>query len=204
MKNFVITVFAILFCNVLMAQEVKLTLNNGDVVEGTTTSPFMFDNFNEIRVKVATTDEKKDYTSLDVESVKYRGKNEKDWVTFIPLLAQKSMPSIWNKSPKPYNKPVFMQPLYDGKKVSAYKHFISTQTNTKNLQINGVGCVYYFKVKGEDVARAYWMSSAMGVKAMLKVVFKDFPEMKPIINELDVDKFYEDPLIIIRKFDETK
>lgn len=48
------------------------------------------------------------------------------------------------------------------------------------------------------------MSSAIGVKAMLKIVFKDFPEMKPIIEELDTDKFYEDPTMLIKKFDEAK
>lgn len=204
MKNSIIMLFAIFFCNVLMAQEVKLTLNNDDVVEGTTKSLFMFDSYNEIRVNIEKTKEKKDYASTDVKSVKYYSKSDKEWVTFVPLMAQKSMPSIWNKNPKPYSKPVFMQPLYEGKRVAAYKHFITTQTNTKTLQINGSGYVLYFKVKGENVARAFWMSSSIGAKALLKIVFKDFPEMKSIISDLDTDQFYKDPLMIIRKFDEAK
>lgn len=204
MKKTITTLLAVIFCNVLMAQEVKLTLNNGNVVEGTTNSQFMLDGNNEIRVSVTKTGEKQDYNSTDVKSVEYYSKNDKEWLTFIPLAAQKSLPSIWNKNPKPYKNPVFMLPLYNGKRASAYKHIISTQTNTKALQINGSGCVYYFKVKGEDVARAFWMSSAVGVKAMLKIVFKDFPEMKHVISELDTDQFYKDPAMLIKKFDEAK
>lgn len=204
MKNLVITLFAILFCNSLMAQEIKLTLNNGSVVNGTTKSLFMYDNSSAISIKDAKTGEKKDYNSSEIKNVSYYDEKGKEWVTFVPLVAQKSMPSIWNKNPKPYKEPVFMLPLYEGKRVSAYKHIISTQTNTKKQQITGSGCIFYFKVKGEDVAKAFWMSSAIGAKAMLKLVFKDYPEMKSIISELDTDKFYEDPVMIIKKFDETK
>ena len=204
MKNLIVTLFALFLCTALQAQEIKLTLTNGNVVSGTTKSMFMFDNGSEISVKDAATGEKKDYTSADIKSVKYYNEKDKEWITFVPLMAQKGMPSIWNKNPKPYKEPVFMIPMYEGKRASAYKHIISTQTNTKNRQINGSGCIYYFKVKGEDVARAYWMSAAIGAKAMLKIVFKDFPEMKDVISGLDTDKFYEDPIMLIKKFDEAK
>ena len=204
MRKIFTLLFTLMFAYTMQAQEIKLTLNNGNVVSGTTKSLFMYDNSYEITVKDSKTEEKKDYSSADVKSVKYFNEKEKKWITFVPLMAQKCMPSIWNKSPKPYKNPVFMSPLYEGKRVSAYMHMISTQTNTKKLQISGSGCIYYFLVKGENVAKAFWMSSAIGVKAMLKIVFKDYPEMKPIIKELDTDKFYEDPLMIIREFDEAK
>ena len=204
MKNFVLILVTLLFCTPSLAQDIKLTLNDGNVVSGSTSSLFMFDGNSEIRVKDAKSGEKKDFCSADVKEVKYYNKVGKEWLTFIPLVAQKSLPSVWVKNPKPFKNPVFMLPLYTGKRVSAYKHFISTQTNTKKAQINGSGYVLYFLVKGESTARAYWMTSAIGAKAMLKIVFKDYPEMKSVVSELDTDKFYEDPLMIIRKFDALK
>lgn len=41
-------------------------------------------------------------------------------------------------------------------------------------------------------------------EGMLKIVFKDFPEMKTVISELDTDQFYKDPAMLIKKFDEAK
>ena len=204
MKKILTILFALLFAFTMQAQNIKLTLNNGQTVSGNTKSLFMYDNGSEIRVKDKKNGEHKDYKSSEIKEVKYFDEKGKEWITFVPLMAQKTMPSVWVKSPKPYKEPVFTIPLYEGKRATAYMHPITTQTNTKNLQITGGGCIYYFKVKGEDVARAFWMSSAIGVKAMLKIVFKDFPEMKPIIKELDTDKFYEDPTMLIKKFDEAK
>lgn len=204
MKNFLTALLALLFCNTLMAQDVKLTLNDGNVVSGSTNSLFMFDGNSEIRLKDTKSGAKQDFGAAQLKEVKYYNKHDNEWLTFVPLVAQKSLPSVWNKNPKPFKEPVFMMPIYTGKRVSAYKHFISTQTNTKKAQINGSGYVLYFMVKGESLARAFWMSSAIGAKAMLKIVFKDYPEMKSVVSDLDTDKFYEDPLMIIRKFDELK
>ena len=202
MKKLFFMLFAFLICGITHAQEIELTLNDGKVVNGTTKSSFMFDGFHEISVKDAKSGEKTDYNSTDVKSVKLYDSKTKEWNTFVPLMAQKSMPSIWNKNPKPYKNPIFMMPLYEGKHVSAYKHFISTQTNTKNAQIHGKGWILYFKVKDEDIAKAFCMNAFVGVKALLKIVFKDYPEMKETVKTLDTDEFCKDPVELIRKFDD--
>lgn len=108
---------------------------------------------------------------------------------------------MWNKNPKPYSDPVFLQVVYEGKNVTGYVHNISTQTNTKTLKLTGTGGMLYFKLKKEDVARAFWMSAAVGWRAELKLVFKDFPVMKPVIKELDSKSFYADPFALIKTFD---
>lgn len=94
-----------------------------------------------------------------------------------------------------------MQVVYEGKNVTGYVHNISTRTNTKTLQLTGTGGMLYFKLKKEDVARAFWMSAAVGWRAELKLVFKDFPVMKPVIKELDSKSFYADPFALIKTFD---
>jgi hypothetical protein len=45
------------------------------------------------------------------------------------------------------------------------------------------------------------MSAAVGWRAELKLVFKDFPVMKPVIKELDSKSFYADPFALIKTFD---
>jgi len=49
----------------------------------------------------------------------------------------------------------------------------------------GSGSTYYFKVHSEDTARAFWMSASVGWRAEMKLVFKDFPEMKDVVEEFD-------------------
>jgi hypothetical protein len=97
-------------------------------------------------------------------------------------MAQKSLPSVWNKNPKPYKTPIFLKPVYEGENVSAYIHYISTITNTKTLHLEGTNYVFYFKVKNEDVAKGYCMGSSIGAKMLLKIVFKPYPVMKELMK----------------------
>ena len=192
-----------LSCAVANAQEqVEVTLNDGSLVKGTTKTLFSLDNANQISVKVDGSGEKASYKSTEVKSLRLYDAKEKTWYKFESHKAQRTLPSVWVKNPKPYSEPVFLQVLYEGKHVSAYAHRISTQTNTKNLQLTGGGDMLYFKLKDEEVARAFWMSASVGWRLEMKLVFKDFPVMKPIIKDLDSKSFYDDPVSLIRKFDE--
>ena len=116
-------------------------------------------------------------------------------------MTQKSLPSVWNKNPKPYKTPIFLKPVYEGENVSAYIHYISTITNTKTLHLEGTNYVFYFKVKNEDVAKGYCMGSSIGAKMLLKIVFKPYPVMKETVSNLDTKEFYKDPISLIRTFD---
>ena len=51
MKKILTMLLALLFAFTMQAQNIKLTLNNGQTVSGNTKSLFMYDNGSEIRVK---------------------------------------------------------------------------------------------------------------------------------------------------------
>lgn len=201
MRKILFMLLACLFSVFAQAQtKVEVTLTGGKVVKGTTRTLFSVDDANSIKVKDAK-GEKKTYKSTEVKNLRVYDDKSHKWYTFEALKAQKALPNVWNKNPKPYSDPVFLQVVYEGKNVTGYVHNISTQTNTKTLQLTGTGGMLYFKLKKEDVARAFWMSAAVGWRAELKLVFKDFPVMKPVIKELDSKSFYADPFALIKTFD---
>lgn len=167
------------------SQKLYLLLDDGDVVV----------------TKDSNSKEKKEYKSTEIKSIKYYDSKSKKWIKFVPLMAQKSLPSVWNKNPKPYKTPIFLKPVYEGENVSAYIHYISTITNTKTLHLEGTNYVFYFKVKNEDVAKGYCMGSSIGAKMLLKIVFKPYPVMKETVSNLDTKEFYKDPISLIRTFD---
>lgn len=204
MKKLMLLILALMPCALGAAQmPIEVTLRGGEVVKGTSNGLFLFDHFHELRVKDEESGNKQDFTSEELTSVKLYDEDSKEWITAVPLKAQRSMPSLLFRNPKPYRNPVFMIPIYEGKRVSAYRHLISTMTVTKQYQIQGGSFMLYFLVKGEDVCRAYALNNSVGAKAVLKLVFKDFPEMAGEIENMDVDKFYEDPVDIIKRFDEV-
>lgn len=90
MKKILTMLFALLFAFTMQAQNIKLTLNNGQTVSGNTKSLFMYDNGSEIRVKDKKNGEHKDYKSSEIKEVKYFDEKGKEWITFVPLMAQKN------------------------------------------------------------------------------------------------------------------
>lgn len=203
MKKLMTLWLCLLLCGMAQAQNnVKITLNNGNVVEGVTKHLFMLDNADAILLKDTKAGEKSEYKSTEIKSVDYYDSDSKEWITFVPLTAQRTLPSVWNKNPKPYKTPVFLSPLYEGKHVSAYIHYITTATNTKTVHLQGTSYMYYFKVHSEDVAKSYCMGSMIGIKMLLKIVFKPYPVMKETINDLDTKAFAQDPVSLIKTFDE--
>lgn len=192
----------LLLCGMAQAQNnVKITLNNGKVVEGLTKHMFMLDNGDAILLKDTKDGEKSEYKSTEIKSVDYLESGSKEWVTFVPLAAQRTLPSVWNKNPKPYKNPVFLTPVYEGKHVSAYIHYITTATNTKTVHLQGTSYMYYFKVHNENVAKSYCMGSMIGIKMLLKIVFKPYPVMQETIADLDTKAFAKDPVSLIKTFD---
>ena len=202
-KLFLLCMFCMSFGFSNAQSKIEITLNDGNVIKGVAYEGFIMDNYHKIWMKDVPKGEKETYESSEVKSVRLYNAKDNVWVVYVPMKAQRMLPSIWVKNPKPYKNPVFLHLLYEGKHVSAYEHCISTQNTTKNHQITSTNWVYYFKVHDEDVAKTYWMGYSMGLKTELKLVFKKYPQMKDIIKDLDSKEFYKDPIEIIRKFDET-
>ncbi len=202
MKKLTMLFLCFLLFGMAQAQNnVKITLNNGTVVEGVTNHLFMLDDGDAVFLKGTKNGEKSEYKSTEIKSVDYLDSDSKEWTTFVPLMAQRTLPSVWSKNPKPYKNPVFLSPVYEGKHVSAYVHYITTATNTKTVHLRGTSYMYYFKVHSEDVAKSYCMGSMIGIKMLLKIVFKPYPVMKETIADLDTKAFSEDPVSLIKTFD---
>lgn len=99
MKKLIFMFFALLACMAAQAQDnVEITLNNGNVVKGVAKNMFMFDDCDVVVVKDSGSGEKSEYKSTEIKSLKYYDDDSKEWITFVPLMAQKTLPSVWNKN----------------------------------------------------------------------------------------------------------
>lgn len=102
MKRIFFMFLALLLCVMVQAQDnVEITLNNGNVVKGVTKTLFMLDDGDVVVAKDSKFREKKEYKSTEIKSIKYYDSKSKEWIKFVPLMAQKSLPSVWNKKPYP-------------------------------------------------------------------------------------------------------
>ena len=116
MKKLTMLFLCFLLFGMAQAQNnVKITLNNGTVVEGVTKHLFMLDDGDAVFLKGTKNGEKSEYKSTEIKSVDYLDSDSKEWTTFVPLMAQRTLPSVWSKNPKPYKNPVFLSPVYEGK-----------------------------------------------------------------------------------------
>ena len=121
MKKLFVMFLGLLLCGITQAQQVEVTLNNGGVVKGETPSlSFYVDNDHEIIVKDKASGEKHDFTSTDVKEIKYYDKKAKEWMNWIPMVAQMGMSMSYKKEPKLYKNPIFLHPVYEGKHFRIY------------------------------------------------------------------------------------
>lgn len=206
MKKLFVMFLGLLLCGITQAQQVEVTLNNGGVVKGETPSlSFYVDNDHEIIVKDKASGEKHDFTSTDVKEIKYYDKKAKEWMNWIPMVAQMGMSMSYKKEPKLYRNPIFLHPVYEGKNISAYIHYISTATHVKSGSFYGFGIMYYYKAQNEDFARSYYLKEngiTLGQKTMLKRYFQEYPQTKEVLKDLDMKEFRKDPALFVKKLDE--
>lgn len=208
MKKLIFMFLAILLCGIVQAQTSEIILNNGKVVKGKIKSlSFNVDNTHEVRIKNEVSGENFDYTSADVKEIKFYGKKAKEVTNWIPLYAQMGLGMSYKKAPKLYKNPVFLHPVYKGKNISAYVHYIRTNTHVKSGSIYGFGLMFYYKSKDEDFARSYYLMdnsiAGIGEKTVLKMYFKGYPQIKEILKGLSMKEIRKDPTILVRKLDEV-
>ena len=90
MKRIFFMFLALLLCVMVQAQDnVEITLNNGNVVKGVTKTLFMLDDGDVVVAKDSKSREKKEYKSTEIKSIKYYDSKSKEWIKFVPLMAQK-------------------------------------------------------------------------------------------------------------------
>lgn len=208
MKKLIFMFLAILLCGMTQAQTSEVILNNGKVVKGEIKRlSFNVDNTHDIRIKDEVSGEKFDYTSADVKEIKFYDKKAKEWTIWIPMHAQMGLGLSYKKEPKLYKNPVFLYPVYEGKNISAYVHYITTTTNTKSASISGFGLMFYYKAKNEDFARSYYVMdnsiAGIGQKTMLKMHFKGYPQIKEVLKGLSMKEIRKEPTILVKKLDEV-
>lgn len=176
MKKLIFMFLAILLCGIVQAQNAEVTLNNGTFVKGDIKKfSFNVDNYHEFRIK-KTDGEKADFASTDVKEIKYYNKKAGEWENWIPMVAQMGMSMSYKENPKLYKNPVFLQPVYEGKNISAYIHYINTATHVKSGSIYRLAIMFYYKAKNEDFARTYYLKDnsigGIGQKTVLKMYFR--------------------------------
>lgn len=207
MKKWILMLLALVLCGMTQAQNAEVTLNNGTFVKGDIKKfSFNVDNYHEFRIK-KTDGEKADFASADVKEIKYYNKKAGEWENWIPMVAQMGLSMSYKENPKLYKNPVFLQPVYEGKNISAYIHYINTATHVKSGSIYRLAIMFYYKAKNEDFARTYYLKDnsigGIGQKTMLKRYFKNFPQIKEVLKDLSMKEIRKDPAILIKKLDEA-
>lgn len=149
----------------------------------------------------------KKYTSQEIAELIFPP-NEKAPTPAIyrSVFAQKQMPTAFNKNPKTYKKPVFLQCFYDGKNVKGYKRACRDVTATPSMTRVSNSWMYYYKVEGEDVAKSYWFASSdliLGLRKAMKFYFREFPELQQMVEDetLTPKDFRNDPTIVLPLMD---
>ena len=199
---------AILVCGIAQAQTSEVILNSGKVVKGEIKRlSFNVDNAHGVSIKDEVSGEKLDYASAEVKEILLYDKKDKERTNWLPLHAQMGLGLSYKQEPKLYKNPVFLHPVYEGKNISAYVHYITTVTNTKSASISGFGLMFYYKAKNEDFARSYYVMdnsiAGIGQKAVLKMRFKGYSQIKQILKEISMKEIRKDPTIVVRKLDEV-
>lgn len=153
--------------------------------------------------------EEKKYTSTEISELIFPpNENVSTPAIYRSVLAQKSMPNAFNKNPKPYKKPVFLKCVYDGKNVKGYARACMDGSYTPSRTKVNYTWTYYYKVEGEDVAKAYWLDTKdiiPGMRKVMKFYFREFPEIQQMIDDgtLTPEDFREDPTIVLPLMDTT-
>lgn len=151
--------------------------------------------------------EEKKYTSTEISEVIFQPNEEVTTPTiYRSVLAQKTLPTLFKKNPKPFKEPVFLRCVYDGTNVKGYARACTDSSYTPSTTRVNYTWAYYYKVEGEDVAKAYWLDTkdiVPGMRKVMKFYFREFPEIQKMIDDgtLTPEEFRKDPTIVLPLID---
>lgn len=161
----------------------------------------------EIGISETFKGKEKKYTSQEITELIFPPNEEVSTpAIYRSVWAQKQMPHAFNKNPKTYKKPVFLQCFYDGENVKGYKRACMDVTNTPSMSRVNYTWMYYYKVEGEDVAKSYWFATSdliIGLRKVMKFYFREFPELQQMVDDgtLSPDDFRADPTVVLPLMD---
>lgn len=190
---------------------VFVEMSDGNIIEGYVTTSLR-NYFNPKVTKVGISKEfgreARKYTSEEVKSIIYPP-NEKDTTTVIyhSVKAQKKLPNLLNKNPKPYKEPVFLRLVYEGEHVKGYAMPLFDVTHGGTMSVYNYTWRYFYKTDDNEVAVAYWddvNGIFPGLKKFMKLLFQEFPEIQNMIDDgtLKPSEFRDNCLMILPIIDE--
>ncbi len=181
-------------------------LADGTEIEGyneTVFTNFMRPWVTEVKLADTYKGETKTYSSEELKAVWFTAVG-KDSVPHIyeSVKAQKSMPNLLNKKPKPYKKPVFLRLIYNGENVKGYVRPVADYTHGRTMSVSTYTYMIYYLTKDSDVAVAFWCETGDIVPAMRKVMkfyLREFPELVEMVEnkELTPNEFRDNPAIVL-------
>ena len=192
--------------------KVRVTKTDGTVFEGYNETAFR----NYFRPKVKTVSISDEYKG---KAVKYKSSEIKRLVfvvsmndslpyMFDAVKASITLPSLFNKNPKPTKEPIMLQVIYTGENVTGYIMPCTDITNTPGMKKIVRTWKYLYKTKDSDVAKAYWLDTSdiiVGMKSVMKLYFREFPEIVKMVEEKELTpkEFRENPAKILQLMDKT-
>ncbi len=190
--------------------KITCTLTDGTVIEGYTSIPLtkvITSHLNEIDISDTYKGKARTYKSEEVKRIVYTSTlNDSLPLIYESVKAQKSVPNLFKKNPKPFKKPVFLRLIYEGKNVNGYITPTTDYTvNKKETIINYVWRYYYLK-KGDEIAKAYWLGIGginVGMKAAMKLYFREFPKLVEMVEKKEItgQQFCNDPTMVLPLMD---
>lgn len=168
---------------------------------------FMYEWTTDVKLADMYKGESKKYSSEELKAIWFTALDE-DSIPKIyhSVKAQKSMPNLFNKKPKPYKKPVFLRLVYNGENVKGYIRPVADYTHTPSMSISTYTYIIYYLTKDSDVAVAYWCETDDLVPAMkkaMKFYLREFPELVEMVEkgELKPRDFRDNPAIVLPLMD---
>lgn len=217
LRHYLLTIAALLAAFVASARDenpedyhMRGIMADGTEIEGyneTLFTNFMFPWVTEVKLSDTYKGEVRKYTLEELKAVWFTSCGE-DSVPKIyhSVRAQKSMPNLFKKNPKPYKKPVFLRLVYNGENVKGYIRPVADYTYTPSMSVSTYTYMIYYLTKDSDVAVAYWCETGDLVPSMRRVMkfyLREFPELVEMVDkgELKPSDFRDNPAIVLPLMD---
>lgn len=185
-------------------------LADGTEIEGyneTAFENFMFPFVTKVKLADTFGGETRTYTSDELKAVWFTSLGEDSVpVVYHAVKAQKGLPNLWNKNPKPHKKPVFLRLVYNGENVKGYIRPVADYTHGRTMSVTKYTYMIYYLTKDSDVAVAYWCETGDIVPAMKKVMkfyLREFPELVEMVDkgEIKSREFRDNPAFVLPLMD---